>query len=179
MHCNSEPLSKDAFSLSKSESSPKPKPDKIQSSLLMTISALDHSRWTEEKIEAECAALIEWMTDPTSYFLLNFFLSRGYSRSTGEFIASKSPTFKRLMEVANDIQESRLVDKAVHRKGDSSFIKFILQNKNSYKETTETKHSINPVAEIMSIIEQNPIEVKPTSYPGSPALRELEPPSTT
>lgn len=51
------------------------------------------------------------------------------------------------------IQECRLVDMVVFRKGDPGFIKFILQNKAGWREKNEISGSAeNPLAVIMERI---------------------------
>jgi hypothetical protein len=57
---------------------------------------------------------------------------------------------------AKIVQECRLVDMAIFRKGDPNFIKFILQNKAGWREKNEISgNAENPLAVIMERIAAN------------------------
>lgn len=107
-------------------------------------------QWTPELIDIEEQALIEWMNDPTSYYVLHFAVSRGYNRTTLDLLCKLSESFSATLQQAQAFQEARLIDLAVTKEGDPGFIKFVLSNKHDWKERTELSGSKeDPLASIL------------------------------
>lgn len=109
--------------------------------------------WTDDLIDAETEALHKWIEDPKNYFFTSFLVERDLDIAHIERFARYNSSFRQAYEKAKQIQEKRLVDLAVTRKGDGGFIKFILQNKAGWKEKNEITGDVNnPLAVIMDTI---------------------------
>lgn len=114
------------------------------------------TEWTPELIDAETNELYKWIADPNNYFFTSFLNLRGLHTEHIERFARENKGFCVAYRLAKQIQEQRLVDLAVTRKGDGSFIKFILQNKAGWKEKNEISGDVNnPLAVIMDTIGKN------------------------
>lgn len=112
--------------------------------------------WTDKAIAVEIQALREWMQDVNNYFITSFLVERGLHREHMERLSSYSEEFRSAFERARLVQECRLVELAVSRKGDPGFIKFILQNKSGWKEKSEISgDSANPLAVLLDRIGAN------------------------
>lgn len=112
--------------------------------------------WTPERIEAERIALEKWIDNPKNYFFTAFLNERHLDLKQVERFAEVSPTFCHTYAHAKQIQEARLVELAVSRKGDGNFIKFVLQNKAGWKEKSEVSgNGTNPLAIILDRIGAN------------------------
>jgi len=112
--------------------------------------------WTPERIEKERISLEAWIAIPKSYYVLEWLNQRGIDYTQAEKLASLSPSFQQTYARARAIQEQRLVDLAVSRKGDGNFIKFVLQNKAGWREKQELSGDAkNPLAVIMDKIAQS------------------------
>jgi hypothetical protein len=112
--------------------------------------------WDEQAIMAEMKALLEWMQNPRSYFLSSFLIQRNLSWEHLNRLSRYSEEFRETLERARLVQECRLVEMAISRRGDPGFIKFVLQNKAGWKEKSEISGDAgNPLAVIMEKIAQN------------------------
>jgi hypothetical protein len=122
--------------------------------IVLEKSAIGRPReWTEERIEKKRIALDKWMDDPKNYYVLAFLNKEGLHAGHIERFCEYSPLFRESYARAMKIQEERLVDLAVSRKGDGNFIKFVLQNKAGWKERNEVSGDpANPLAIIMDRI---------------------------
>ena len=120
--------------------------------------------WTEERINIEADFLIDWINNEDSYFLTQFMNQRDLDPKLLATFSERSPKFHQAFEKAKRIQEERLVNLAVFKKGDPGFIKFILQNKAGWKEKQEVSGDAqNPLAFILEKIGKNskePIEIE-------------------
>jgi hypothetical protein len=109
--------------------------------------------WTEEAIEVERQALLKWIKDPKNYILIGFANERDLHPEQIQRMMEYSKEFRDCYARARQVQEERLVDLAVSRKGDPNFIKFVLQNKSGWKEKNEISgDQANPLAVIMDRI---------------------------
>lgn len=109
--------------------------------------------WTEERIEKKRVALEKWINDPNNYFFTAFLNQEDLFNEQIVRFCQLSPLFRSTYSRALAIQEQRLVDLAVSRKGDGNFIKFVLQNKAGWRERQEISgDQANPLAVIMDRI---------------------------
>ena len=117
--------------------------------------------WTKPKIKQVTEALKLWIDEPKNYYVISFCNEVGLLHSQLEDLASKDPEFAETYKIAKQVQEIRLVDLAVSRKGDGNFIKFVLANKAGWREKTELSgDSSNPLAIVLDKIskkQQEPI----------------------
>jgi len=118
--------------------------------------------WTNKLIENEAEELLKWCKDPNNYYFIKFFNERGYVYEQAERFARSNDTFCKALSHARSVQEQRLVELAVTKKGDGNFIKFILQNKAGWKEKSEVSgDGNNPLTVILDKIgatHKEPIE---------------------
>lgn len=119
------------------------------------------SIWTPERIEEERLALEDWMQNTDNYFFVGYLNQRRLLRETCDYICTRDQAYAETVKLAKSLQEERLVNKAVNRKGDGNFIKFVLANKCGWKEQQDVNHSFNPMADILKRIEQSHIDVTP------------------
>lgn len=108
--------------------------------------------WTKERIDQEADALEEWLKDPNNYYANNFFCDRGISRQHVQPFCEKSVHFSDTWRKAKEIQEQRLINLAVTRKGDPGFIKFMLVSKGGWKDESTVNHNLNPLASLLDKI---------------------------
>lgn len=112
-------------------------------------------KWTEEAIAKETAALHEWMENPNNYFFTSFLAARGLHPQQMERFAAESEEFRETHARARATQEFRIVDKALNRKFDATFAKFVLSNKAGWKEKQEISgDGKNPLAALFDEIGQ-------------------------
>lgn len=112
--------------------------------------------WDEKAIDVERIALEKWIDNPKNYFFTGFLNERKLDPKQVERFAERSEKFCQSYARAKRIQEERLVDLAVSRKGDGNFIKFILQNKAGWKEKSEVSgDASNPLSIILDKIADN------------------------
>ncbi len=111
--------------------------------------------WTDADIALETQALKDWIKDPKNYFLTSFLIQRDLFKEQMERFARYNEEFRLTFDKAKLVQEQRLVDLAVSKKGDGGFIKFVLQNKAGWKEKSEISgDAANPLAVILERIGQ-------------------------
>ena len=109
--------------------------------------------WTDEEIEAEANALNLWLENPNNYYFTKFLVERDLETSHLDKFAQYNENFRLALAKAKKLQEIRLVELAVSKKGDGGFIKFVLQNKAGWKEKSELSgDAANPLAIIMDKI---------------------------
>lgn len=142
--------------------------------------------WTKPRIDRLTQALNEWIENPKNYFVLGFCNEQGIEHKHLERLAQMDESFCQTYSRAKQIQEERLVELGVSRKGDGNFIKFILANKAGYKDKQEISgDSANPLALVLDkIAKQNqpePIEaqvVEPESITNQPTVQASNSEST-
>lgn len=113
--------------------------------------------WTEELIEVERQELDKWIHNPENYYLTNFLIERDLDNEGIARFCRYSERFRDTFEKAKRVQESRLVNLAVSKKGDGGFIKFVLQNRAGWKERNEISgDQANPLTVLMEQISNKP-----------------------
>lgn len=90
--------------------------------------------WDEKCIEIERLALEDWINNPDNYFFNSFLNERRLTAENIERFCNYSKRFRETCIIAKGIQEQRIVEGAMTRKFDSSFSKFVLQNKAGWVE---------------------------------------------
>lgn len=120
--------------------------------------------WTDDKLEEERLALLEWVKNDKNYYLNGFLTERGFSRREAIAMSNFSQSFRNTYDLVRDICEQRLVNLAVTKQGDGNFIKFVLANKHEWKEKTEISgDSANPLALMLDKLgsnHSNPIQAE-------------------
>ncbi len=121
--------------------------------------------WNKPRIDRLTQALNDWIENPKNYFVLGFCNEQGIDHKLLETLSGRDEDFRQAYSRAKQIQEERLVELGVSRKGDGNFIKFILANKAGYKDKQEISgDSSNPLALVLDkVAKQNqpePIEAQ-------------------
>lgn len=120
--------------------------------------------FTPERCAEETAALKKWIANPDNYYTLGFLNERELSPIHISRLCEYDSGFRSAWEKAKRIQEQRLVQKAVSRKGDPGFIKFLLIAKGGWKDETTVNHNLNPLASLLDKIamtENQAITIEP------------------
>jgi hypothetical protein len=113
--------------------------------------------WTDERIEEEARALVEWMNDDESrLWLKDFALERGYCPSYLNKLADQNEIFSEAIKTAKGIQESRTYQGAITGILNPTMAIFGLKNNHGWKDThhTENKneHIINPSGALADLL---------------------------
>jgi hypothetical protein len=109
--------------------------------------------WTEGLIEQKRKQLEKWIDNKNNYFFTTYLNEADLHPEQIERFCNYSEHFRETYARALKIQEARLVELAVSRKGDGNFIKFIMANKCGWKEKSEVSgDGVNPLAIIMAKI---------------------------
>lgn len=119
--------------------------------------------FTPERIAQETAALNKWIENPNNYYTLGFLNERDLDPKQAERMCEYDETFRHAYAKAKRIQEQRLVNLAVTKKGDGNFIKFVLASKMGWKDETTVNHNLNPLASLLDKIgleAQDPIVIE-------------------
>ena len=118
--------------------------------------------WTPERIAEETKALKKWSANPENYYLTRFLAERGLDTSHLDRFSKYDDSFRLALDYAKKIQECKLVELAISKKGDGGFIKFVLQNKAGWKDKTEISgDAANPLSVMMDRIadrSRNPLD---------------------
>lgn len=91
-------------------------------------------KYTDEWIENEAKLLIEWFDVPRNIWLKGFALTRGYDPVRFDEFANKSFVFSEALKKAKELQQFKLVDKALFNETNGGFTKFVLQNNHGWAE---------------------------------------------
>lgn len=78
-------------------------------------------KYTEEVIEQEADALLEWIKNPSSYYIGVFAEHRGYDRARLSEFARNNEYFSRAYNKAIQWQENQFCTKALSREWDPGF----------------------------------------------------------
>jgi len=94
-------------------------------------------KWTQEAIEAEAEALLEWFQDPARFWLKDFAIEREYPSEYFSRFASESEVFSQALKRAKEIQESRLVRMGFSKKVNPAMAVFALKNVAGWRDNPE------------------------------------------
>lgn len=109
--------------------------------------------WTQERMEEEAVALVEWISKEENIYINRFALERKYSPQRLHDMAKKSEMFSQAYAFAKAYQEIKLVEGAAFNKMNPGFIKFALTNWHSWTEKSEISAKVeNPLEQLMKEI---------------------------
>ena len=94
-------------------------------------------KWTQEAIEAEAEALLEWFEDPNHFWLKDFAIERGYCSQKFSEFSAESEYFSDALKRAKEIQESRLVRMGFSKKFNPAMAVFALKNVAGWRDNPE------------------------------------------
>lgn len=108
-------------------------------------------KYTPEFIEKEADALKKWMSQENSIYLTRFALERGYNNRRLYEFKKVSAKFARILGMAKDWQEVKLVEKGLTGVYNANFTKFVLSNSHGWTEKQQVSGDIeNPLAMLLS-----------------------------
>lgn len=99
--------------------------------------------WTDERIQEEADALIQWMTDNKfSCWLKDFAIEREYPAEYFSRWADQHPGFNQALKRVKDMQESRLFQDGANPGTlmDKTMAIFALKNHHGWKDTQHTEN---------------------------------------
>jgi DNA-packaging protein gp3 len=85
-------------------------------------------KYTQEKIEWEADAFLEWMARPDSIWYKDFALERGYPAEYLSIWAKSNKRFSQVYERAKEWQQSKLVKGGLLNQFNAGFTKFVMSN---------------------------------------------------
>lgn len=112
------------------------------------------SKYTQEFIEQEAVAFINWFCKPENIYFKRFALERGYPPDELAHFAKKSEVFKRAYLFAKEWQECKIVEGALFNKLNSNFAKFAMANLSGWSDKQQLSgDAANPLAFLMQKID--------------------------
>jgi len=93
--------------------------------------------WTDRELDKLAKRLDEYMSDPAHYYVGGFNVQEGITRQMAADFSLRHNRFKDALTRAHEIQEQRLVERALDRTHDGNFTRFVLANRNGWRERTE------------------------------------------
>lgn len=110
--------------------------------------------YTDEFLESEAEALLEWMTHPDNLYFKSFAIERGYHpQRLGEF-AAQNQKFSEVYSIAQAWQEQRLVNGALKNQLNGGFTKFVLGNTAGWTDRTQVSgDGSNPLAFVLNQVD--------------------------
>lgn len=96
-------------------------------------------RYTEEYVDTLGKKLLEWMENPSNFYLGNFAVENKMSRPRLQELACQNKEFEKVFEVAKQMQENRIVMLAMAKKIDTAMAIFALKNVAGWRDKTETE----------------------------------------
>lgn len=99
-------------------------------------------KWTEEEAILLGNDLIEWIKQPTNFWVQEFLSSRGLYKDLTGYLENKFQSFLELKKEADAIQENKIVTKALKNEFNNTMSIFVLKNKHGYKDKTEVDSNV-------------------------------------
>lgn len=94
--------------------------------------------WTDERIEKEAEALLEWIKEPKNFYWEEFAIQRGFPAHYMSRLAKKNVRFKQAYELARMVQKMTISKNAMFKKFDSSFCRWFLACNYGMREGEDT-----------------------------------------
>lgn len=113
-------------------------------------------KWTDERIEEEADAFLEWMKRPDSIWYKDFALERGFLPDLFSEWAQTNEKFSRVYKKSQEWQQSKLVKGGLLSEYNAGFCKFVMSNTCGWTEKQQSQISgdaANPLAFILSAVD--------------------------
>lgn len=94
--------------------------------------------WTDERIEQEADALLEWLNEKNNFLFMEFCYARGLQEDYPAKWAKKNEKFNRAYRKARLKQQLVISKNALAKRFDSGFSKWMLQCNYKWTEGTDT-----------------------------------------
>lgn len=113
-------------------------------------------KYTDEFIEKEAEAFLQWMQDPKSMWYEDFATSRGYSPNQLSIWAKENKRFSCVYEQSQFWQKSLLLRGGLLNKFNASITKLVLANTVGWSDRVESRLSgdaVNPLSFVLQTID--------------------------
>lgn len=108
------------------------------------------TKYTNEFIEKEAIAFVEWFSKPENIYFKRFALERGYPPDALADFAKRSEVFRRAYGFAKEWQECKIVEGALFNRLNSNFAKFAMANLSGWSDKQQLSgDTANPLAFLM------------------------------
>jgi hypothetical protein len=115
---------------------------------------------TAAQIGEEIRTLKEWMNNPNGLYLLEWMNARGLTYDMVSIMRQTIPEFAEIFAQAKQVSEQKLVQLAIDQPQKAGFIKFLLINKNNYRNNPEyNPQTINNLSLALNAIAANQAEI--------------------
>jgi hypothetical protein len=94
--------------------------------------------WTDERIEEEADALVEWLKEKQNFLFMDFIYERGLLEEYPSRFAKKNEKFNQAYRKARIKQQNVIIKNGLFKKFDSGLTKWFLQCNYKWKEETDT-----------------------------------------
>lgn len=118
-------------------------------------------RITKEFIDGEREAFLEWLKEPENFYFKGFANSRGYPGKYLSRFAEMDEDFAKVLELAQSIQEEKLVKWGCNKKFDGTMSRFVLKcqhmgwNESSDSAEESAAQSLNALVDHLRMIDGN------------------------
>ena len=115
---------------------------------------------TEAQIDEEIRTLQEWMDNPNTLYLVEWLNARKITYERVKMYTEYSPKFREAFLLAKQASEQKLVQLAIDQPQKAWFVKFLLINKNNYRNNPEyNAQTINNLSLALNAIAANQAEI--------------------
>ena len=111
-------------------------------------------KYTEEFIEREADAFLNWIGSNRNIYFKSFALERGYHPNRLAEFANQNEKFLGAYEKAKAWQEIRLIEGGLLSEFNAGFTKFVMINVCGWTDKQETKVSVDKANPLRFILEQ-------------------------
>jgi len=111
-------------------------------------------KYTQEFIEAEAEAFLEWMQRPESVWYESFAVERGYDPDQLSIWAKENKKFSGVYRLSQGWQKSKLISGGLLNQYNSSITKLVLANTVGWTDKQQVSgDSINPLGFVLNKID--------------------------
>lgn len=110
--------------------------------------------FSDERIEEEAEAFVEWMKKEDSIWYKDFAMERGYHPEYLSIWAKTNERFSQVYAFSKEWQQSKLVKGGLLNKYNGGFTKFVMANTCGWAEKTQVSgDSSNPLGFVLNMID--------------------------
>jgi len=124
-------------------------------------------RYTDLVVSKLAKDLIEWIDNPTNFWLGDFAVLNNMGRQRFPELAESNKEFGKAYEIAKQIQENRLVRAGLSNQFNSTMVIFSLKNVAGWRDKSEVEHTGNVLHTLLlqlSNEEESPIKKENGKY---------------
>jgi len=111
-------------------------------------------KYTQERIEEEADAFLEWMGQPESIWYKDFALERGYHPEYLSIWAKMNKRFSQVYERSKEWQQSKLVKGGLLNQFNAGFTKFVMSNTCGWYEKQQIAgDAVNPLEFLLKTVD--------------------------